>query len=237
MATTEKLNVYGKLASIQKELKAPKNQYNSFGKYHYRSCEDILEGVKPLLSKYKATLFISDSLELIGTRFYVKAIATFVDTENGETVSSSAYARESEDKKGMDSSQVTGATSSYARKYALNGLFLIDDNKDADTDAYQEQQNNAPEEKKTAAKKEPTPKKSEAFNGMNPPEEDVDKRLLVTSDNKMSKEQYDFLLAEIKRTDSMADVVKYAKTEELSTITSSKCVALLTGLAKRPTKA
>lgn len=236
MAET-KQNIYMKLSTIQTELNVPKNAFNKFGNYNYRNCESILEAIKPFLKKQKVTLLVTDSLELIGDRYYIKATAKLVDAETGESIENSAYAREPLDVKGMSPAQVTGASSSYARKYALGGLLALDDNKDPDTNEYAETQNNAPAEKKTAAKKEPTPKKSEAFNGMNPPEEDVDKRLLVTSDNKMSKEQYDFLLAEIKRTDSMADVVKYAKTEELSTITSSKCVALLTGLAKRPTKA
>lgn len=136
------MGIYEKLTLIQNELKAPKNSYNSFGKYKYRSCEDILEGLKPVLKKNKATLFISDSIEMIGERVYVKAEATLIDCENqAECISNTAYARESDDKKGMDASQVTGATSSYARKYALNGLFLIDDTKDADTDEYQNQQN------------------------------------------------------------------------------------------------
>lgn len=120
-----------KVVAIQSELKAPKGQYNSFGKYNYRSCEDILEGVKPLLAKHGLVLTIQDSIELIGDRFYVKATATITDGK--EQLSTSAYARESLDKKGMDASQVTGATSSYARKYALNGLLAIDDTKDADT--------------------------------------------------------------------------------------------------------
>lgn len=121
------------LRSIQCELKAPKGQYNSFGKYSYRSCEDILEAVKPLLDKYKATVYITDEVVAVGDRIYVKATATFVD-KDGKEVSVSAFAREPVARKGMDEAQVTGATSSYARKYALNGLFLIDDNKDADTD-------------------------------------------------------------------------------------------------------
>jgi len=121
------------LRSIQCELKAPKGQYNSFGKYSYRSCEDILEAVKPLLDKYKATVYITDEVVSVGDRIYVKATATFVD-KDGKQVSVSAFAREPVARKGMDEAQVTGATSSYARKYALNGLFLIDDNKDADTD-------------------------------------------------------------------------------------------------------
>ena len=120
-----------KIVAIQSELKAPKGQYNSFGKYNYRSCEDILEGVKPLLAKHGLVLTIQDYIELIGDRYYVKAIATITDGKG--SISTSAYARESLDKKGMDASQVTGATSSYARKYALNGLLCIDDTKDADT--------------------------------------------------------------------------------------------------------
>lgn len=120
-----------KIVAIQSELKAPKGQYNSFGKYNYRSCEDILEGVKPLLAKHGLVLTIQDSIDLIGDRFYVKATATITDGK--DQLSTSAYARESLDKKGMDASQVTGATSSYARKYALNGLLAIDDTKDADT--------------------------------------------------------------------------------------------------------
>ena len=117
-----------KLIEIQRDLKAPKNQYNSFGKYKYRSCEDILEAVKPLLGE--SILTIQDEIVLVGDRYYIKSTVTLKEKE--ESISVSAYARESEDKKGMDSSQVTGATSSYARKYALNGLFLIDDTKDSD---------------------------------------------------------------------------------------------------------
>ena len=130
------MGVYDKLLAIQAELKAPKGQYNSFGKYNYRSCEDILEAVKPLCKAHNALVIISDVLECINGRFYVKAEATFVDTETSENVYVSAYAREADGKKGMDESQVTGTASSYARKYALNGLFCIDDAKDADTDAY-----------------------------------------------------------------------------------------------------
>jgi len=117
------------LNKIQKELKAPKGQHNSFGNYDYRSCEDILEAVKPLLGE--AVLILNDEVVLIGDRFYVKATATI--TGQGARVSCSAFARESLEKKGMDTAQITGAASSYARKYALNGLFCIDDSKDADT--------------------------------------------------------------------------------------------------------
>lgn len=120
------------LISIQQELKAPKGQYNSFGKYHFRSCEDILEAVKPLLGKYNCFLNVSDQIELIGDRFYVKATATLTNSE-GKSINATASAREQDSKAGMDASQITGSASSYARKYALNGLFCIDDTKDADT--------------------------------------------------------------------------------------------------------
>ena len=126
------MSIYAKLIKVQNELKAPKNQYNSFGKYSYRNCEDICESVKPLLLANGLAMFISDNIELIGDRYYIKAIVTVVDTETGETLTNSALAREEENKKGMDSSQVTGSTSSYARKYALNGMFVIDDTKDSD---------------------------------------------------------------------------------------------------------
>ena len=125
--------VLQKLSAVQLTLHAPKNQYNSFGKYSYRSCEDILEALKEPLRANNATVTITDTIEMIGTRIYVKATATLYDNESGETVNSTAFAREDETKKGMDGAQITGAASSYARKYALNGLFLIDDNKDPDT--------------------------------------------------------------------------------------------------------
>lgn len=127
------MSVYAKLNSIQLNLIAPKNQYNSFGKYNYRSCEDILEGLKPCLQETNTAVTVNDEIVQIGDRYYVKATATLFDCETGESVSNTAYAREEESKKGMDASQVTGSTSSYARKYALNGLFCIDDVKDADT--------------------------------------------------------------------------------------------------------
>lgn len=126
--------IYEKLLNIQNELKAPKSQFNAFGKYKYRNAEDILESVKPLCFKYKATLTLSDEIVLIGERYYVKATATLTDNEKPELkIWTTAYAREEESKKGMDGSQVTGASSSYARKYALNGLFNIDDTKDSDS--------------------------------------------------------------------------------------------------------
>ena len=119
-------SIYEKLSAIQIELKAPKNQYNKFGQYYYRSCEDILEAVKPLCNKNELTLTISDEIICIEGRYYVKATAILSDWSNGEMIQNVSYARESESKKGMDDSQVTGSTSTYARKYALNGLFNID---------------------------------------------------------------------------------------------------------------
>lgn len=165
------MNIYKKLSNIQNELKCNKNQYNKFGGYKYRSCEDILEAVKPICKKYGTALVLSDEIVVLGEginqyttikddgnetetnttirgqRFYIKATATLYDTsDNGEDIqfliSNTAYAREEESKKGMDGSQITGTASSYARKYALNGLFNIDDTKDADTNEFKKQQEN-----------------------------------------------------------------------------------------------
>ena len=127
--------LYKKVQEIQTHLKAPKNLYNSFGKYKYRNAEGICEAVKPLLAEHGLILTLSDEIVAVGERYYVKATATICSDAN-EVLSVSAFARESLDKKGMDDSQITGTASSYARKYALNGLFLLDDTKDADTDEY-----------------------------------------------------------------------------------------------------
>lgn len=131
------MNIQEKLTTIQLELKAPKSKRNNFGNYNYRSCEDILEAVKPLLAANMCSLTLDDDVLCIGDRVYVKATATLTDHAEGATISTHAFAREAETKKGMDESQITGTASSYARKYALNGLFAIDDTKDADTDEYQ----------------------------------------------------------------------------------------------------
>ncbi len=140
-----------KLSRIQAELKVPKNQRNNYGNYNYRSCEDILEAVKPLLEKEGLVLTITDSIEMIGNRYYVKATATITDGE--KSISTTAFARESDDKKGMDAAQLTGACSSYSRKYSLNGLFCIDDTRDADTmKPDDEKPVSKPEEEKPASK-------------------------------------------------------------------------------------
>ena len=125
-----------KQIAITSELKAPKNLFNSFGKYHYRNAESICEAVKPLLQKYRCVLCLSDEVVDVGERIYVKASAMLYDADSTAFISATAYAREPDDKKGMDASQITGTASSYARKYALNGLFLLDDTKDPDTNEY-----------------------------------------------------------------------------------------------------
>lgn len=145
------MGIYEKLLTIQQELKAPKGQYNSFGKYYYRSCEDILEAVKPLCIAQKAVLVLLDEITEIGGRVYVKATAKLIDTESSGSVTNTAFAREDESKKGMDGAQITGTASSYARKYALNGLFCIDDSKDADTNEYKEQQGQEKQEQHPTA--------------------------------------------------------------------------------------
>ena len=125
-------SIHQKLINVQTSLKVPKNHFNSFGKYSFRNCEDILEGLKPLLKEQKLSIIISDNIEMVGDRYYVKATVRLQDTESESSIISTAYAREDENKKGSDLAQLTGATSSYARKYALNGLFAIDDTKDSD---------------------------------------------------------------------------------------------------------
>lgn len=148
------MKLHEKLLVIQTKLKAPKGQYNNFGNFNYRSAEDILEAVKPLNAEQGLLLTITDEIKEVGGRIYVVATATVSDGTDELKVS--AFAREPENKKGMDESQITGATSSYARKYALNGLYAIDDNKDADTDEHKQQQENAP--KKQPAQKQHKPK-------------------------------------------------------------------------------
>lgn len=138
------MNIFESLLNVQTELKAPKSKDNSFGKYKYRSAEDILEAVKPILKKYGLTQMISDEVILIQDRYYIKATVTIYNAE-GQNIQTTAFAREPEIKKGMDESQITGTASSYARKYALNGMYAIDDTKDADTDEYHNEVNYKPE--------------------------------------------------------------------------------------------
>ena len=144
------MNLYTKLSTIQKNLIAPKGQRNDFGKYNYRSCEDIVKALKPLLDENHCTCFMTNEMEEIGGRVYVKAIVTLVDLESDEKITVTAHAREEIEKKGMDGSQITGASSSYARKYALSGLFMIDNEKDSD--ATNEQTKEEPTERKATPK-------------------------------------------------------------------------------------
>ena len=150
----ENHGIYEKLSAIQQELKAPKGQYNSFGKYKYRSCEDILEAVKPICAKHKTALVLLDDIREVSGRFYVVAQAQLHDCESDNAVTATAFAREPDEKKGMDDSQITGTASSYARKYALNGLFCIDDTKDADTDEYKQQEKKPSKEEMGAFNKQ-----------------------------------------------------------------------------------
>lgn len=144
------MSIYETLSHIQVELKAPKNLYNSFGKYKYRNAESILEAAKPLCAKHGCTMTVSDEVILIGSRYYIKATATVQD-KDGNAASTTALAREDETKKGMDGAQITGTASSYARKYALNGLFCIDDTKDPDNDECHNQTTAEPQRDTNAA--------------------------------------------------------------------------------------
>ena len=141
-------NFMKRVLAVQTALKAPKNQRNSFGGYNYRSCEDILEAVKPICKAQNVLLTLTDDICMVGDRYYIKATACLHDCESTESIAVTAYAREAESKKGMDDSQVSGTASSYARKYALNGLLCVDDTKDADTDEYAKQVKNDPVQKK-----------------------------------------------------------------------------------------
>lgn len=148
------MTIYEKLATIQANLKAPKDLYNKFGKYPYRSAESILETVKPLLKETGTVINLTDDVLIQGNRYYIKATVTLIDIETGEKFSTTAFAREEDVKKGMDSSQITGAASSYARKYALNGLFAIDDNKDSDATNTQTKDDKGNKESKGKSNKE-----------------------------------------------------------------------------------
>jgi len=208
------MNIYEKLMMIQNELKAPKNQRNNFGNYNYRSAEDILEAVKPLNQKYKCVLILSDSIVVKENRFYIEAVATLVDAEEENAVIfARAYAREEEVKKGMDSSQVTGSCSSYARKYALNGLYNIDDNKDADTD----EQTAIVQE---AKKKEAKTKAEEA----------------KKADPVISSDKLEILIKTIAGKQTTVGAVEKRYGKALANLTESEYADCLKGLGKTPDK-
>lgn len=190
-----------KLMNIQAELKAPKNLRNSFGNYNYRNVESILEALKPLLVKYKATVTITDTIEVLGDRIYVKATASFYGADSSAPIEVSAYAREAEVKKGMDEAQITGATSSYARKYALNGLFLLDDTKDVDSEEYQAQASRA------TTKEKPKPKQSKPVEAKPEPAEVIP----------LTEEELLFLSSRYKG-DNLTKLLDYYKIEDISLI-------------------
>lgn len=218
------MNIYEKLAVIQSKLKAPKGQYNSFGKYHYRSCEDILEAVKPLLEETKTVLCITDQMEVVGSnRIYVKAEAHLRDVEDISSVEivTVAYAREEEAKKGMDSSQVTGAASSYARKYALNGLFCIDDNKDSDS-TNTESGGNSPAKKTSAKRTLPTPAKD--------PEKTISSERVISIKNIIDKYPQSNLEGQIKKNFKVNDIKNLTEEKGL------KCLKLLLEYDKQHTE-
>ena len=178
------MNIYEKLSAVQQELNAPKKHHNGFGNYNYRKAEDILEAVKPIAAKYKALVACSDELLFFEGRHYIKATAIFIDIEKGDQFATSGFAREEESKKGMDGSQVTGASSSYARKYALNGLLAIDDTQDSDTtnDGTQEQKP-APRKTKPAA---PAPVPADKIGGMS--KEDYWKTVAAAAQGKTTRD-------------------------------------------------
>lgn len=218
------MGIYNKLATIQKELIAPKGQFNAFGKYAYRSCEDILKALKPLCDENGCLVYITNDLENIGGENYVKAIVSFVDLESGEQITSSAHAREEKEKKGMDGSQITGSSSSYARKYALAGLFCIDNEKDSDAT---NQGDSQPKQTNTPAKQNKAP--NEANSKPQPAPENVNavaeadfktKVLAFINRHNMSKENIEKLC-------------KAYKVESLSQLTAQHCQHYINALEKR----
>lgn len=220
-------SIYAKLLEVQTKLKAPKGQYNSFGKYKYRSCEDILEALKPVLKDSKATVHISDEVTTCEDWHYIKATATFADLETNESISVSAFARESKEKKGMDESQITGTASSYARKYALNGLFLIDDTKDDDTDESKNERTNRT--KKQEESKSDEEKNAEMVASVDPK--------LVPSKTRTKEEMKANIEAEMKRTGiNEKSTLATMGIKDWSEITDAKYVAVMGKFKKQPTK-
>ena len=207
-------NVLNKLFKIQQELKVPKNQRNTFGNYNFRNCEDIMEASKPICAKYNCLLTCSDELIQVGERYYVKATARLYDLDSGEVIIAEACAREEETKKGMDASQITGASSSYARKYALNGLLQLDDNKDADTNEFTKQQKS-----QTKATQSSTPKAT-----VKPKVELMDEgqlqaiRILLAKNEELKKKTYDKL--KIQHSEEL--LKKLSKTQATSLIKQLK---------------
>ena len=220
------MSVFEKLMKIQTQIKAPKNLYNTFGKYHYRNAESICEAVKPYLESNKCALEIYDEIISIEGRFYVKATCRLTDYEDGTTTSVSAWAREPDDKKGMDASQITGATSSYARKYALNGMFLLDDTKDADSD---EAKIEAENRSKGSRSRKETPEEAAKNEEMI---KSVDSVYLPTNDRKITQAQWDKFHAELERTGVDKGIVLAAvSVKEESELDQAQIITLLNRLS------
>lgn len=245
------MGINEKLMRIQTHIKAPKNLYNKFGEYYYRNAESICEAVKPFLEQEKCTLQLGDEIVLVGDRFYVKATAVLQDCESDECVVVSAYAREAESKPKMDNSQVTGSCSSYARKYALNGMFLLDDTKDADTDEYQKEMGNrndagkaADKGKKTTASKtsgnsakvsKETPEEAKKNEEMR---ESVDPVYVPTADGKISDAQWKKYKEELARTGlAEAIILSAVSVNTLEDLTEPKMLTILKKFKNTPSKA
>ena len=245
------MGINEKLMRIQTHIKAPKNLYNKFGEYYYRNAESICEAVKPFLEQEKCTLQLGDEIVLVGDRFYVKATAVLQDCESDECVVVSAYAREAESKPKMDNSQVTGSCSSYARKYALNGMFLLDDTKDADTDEYQKEMGNrndagkaADKGKKTTASKtsgnsakvsKETPEEAKKNEEMR---ESVDPVYIPTADGKISDAQWKKYKEELARTGlAEAIILSAVSVNTLEDLTEPKMLTILKKFKNTPSKA
>lgn len=200
------MNIYQKLSDIQSQISVTKSNYNSFGKYSYRSAEDILEAAKPVCKNNGCVLTIRDEMIALEGRFYVMAVCTLTDIESLEKIEVTAFAREEENKKGMDASQVTGATSSYARKYALNGLFNLDDNKDADTDAYTETQRKAQKQEADAKIKA----QAQADLPLSKDEEEILVRLIQTAPG---KDDYDTRVKKICKSYGVSELADLKRSQ------------------------
>lgn len=246
------MNVYEKLLEVQKKLNAPKSKYNDFGKYHYRSCEDILEGVKPLLDKVKATIVLSDDIVQIAERIYVRATAQFIDIEKeGQIVENTAYAREPLVVKGMSDSQVTGSASTYARKSALNGLLCIDDSIDEDSSNVSDEERKQLEEEKKKADKEASDKHKADKQDLIKQEKDAQKTDaiknqemidstdpdLVPHGEGMTPARVERIRKELKRTGNDEVVIKgFYKVNDLTELTENQYISVINQLSKKPDK-
>ena len=227
------MTIFEKLSAVQAALKAPKNQYNVYGKYKYRNCEDILEAVKPLCAKNKCMIYLSDEICQTADRLYVKATAHFCDTETEKELVATAFAREEESKKGMDGSQVTGASSSYARKYALNGLLCIDDTKDSDTtnveNGAEKQASAAVPKAATSAKQQAAKQPTEQGAPADPNDAPFDPANMQPQ--MATKEQCEYITKVYG--DRLGDFLKWARVDTMDKLSYSVAAHAVDMLAKR----